>query len=317
VTPESAYRQMFDQLNQHWPGLGITHVDSPPGMPVRSPVYSPFFSQPFAHGLAPATRVFPNITGAVSPWLDIRTLPSDDMSYASFAATGEAHPHAASALEPGGVYNYSLHPDELMAAQGQPQVSPERGRNFGQPTSTMSARHMVAHDAANLPMRVASHEAARRILNSGDLDLEWAASELLNDQFGDFNCASHAAGQRGIAPQMGLGSIISEDLRLVPETPRPGQDAFRRQMGVEPPSDAWAAQLDDMMEGRFRHSAGMATGGAGGGGLRLLQMAKRASPFMLGLGLLGGAASLLGKNPYSDRDRQDLPAALARAGGFA
>jgi hypothetical protein len=49
----------------------------------------------------------------------------------------------------------------------------------------------------------------------------------------------------------------------------------------------------------------------------LSRIARKASPFALAATGIGGVASLMGKNPYSDRNDQSLPAALARSAGLA
>jgi hypothetical protein len=49
----------------------------------------------------------------------------------------------------------------------------------------------------------------------------------------------------------------------------------------------------------------------------LSRIARKSSPFALAAAGIGGIASLMGRNPYDDPNDQSLPAALARAGGFA
>jgi hypothetical protein len=284
---------LIKQMSEFWPGmqLGNTGVLS-----------EDIVARPFGHGLETTSRMFPNITRDTSPTAIFRM---DQTPGAALWSQLPGQPvTGVPGYVPGGTTNFTV-------GEGMYRNIPFEDPNVG-----LRRMRALGSRAASGPNSMAAHEAARRILYSGDLDLEFAAHQLI-DQMSE----AGLVGQHG---QEALANRIAADIELQPRFHdaifSEAADAPKR--AFRPPGnkgDQLAAGIDELLRGdlSIRQPRFGLGGPFHGKGLALLQMAKRLSPALLGAGLIGGAASLMGKNPYSDRDNQSLPAALARSAGFA
>jgi hypothetical protein len=299
------FLDLVAQMQQSWPQarLGSIQTDelNELGRATRNNLSSPHIGRPFQHGLRASAGYFPNIARETPARFHFEFFNQDPRLFGSA--------------------DYNLPPD-FKTLHPQNTARAPRHNVYTALYGPDAFPEFSASIVGNAPMRAATHEAAHRILNSGDLDLEWAARDLADQMRRGTPDNPHMEHFIGQPDESVISHAMQDDLDLDARRAIMESDAPRQQRGLRPYAQPWNAPDDgprlrvaDWIEGDIKPVGGW--GPPSGKGLRLLQMAKKASPFMLGLGLLGGAASLLGKNPYSDREDQSLPAALARAGGFA